>query len=292
MVKEGSSYRHLLLYALTAVRVKTTSCMYDKRHSQQRGSCSTEFSLGSSIAEASELDQLTQMTSVNMGGCRSRPEGSLESQRTAQLEDSLGFRQHSPEEVHAVISRFIVNGSLDRRALKRIESCLGLKNPEVLEEIYNLVSAGEDRVPADNLVILSILLAVGSPLQKAELLWDLFDKDATGEMQRGTLQGLFEAVVTAATSIAAKVIKPSGEASEKLLIKWREDLKVRVKKGKEGFVDLFLGDKTQLSREEFFQRVHKTGFQFTSNSIRAKIEKVPYVPFNAGGSFARFKKPA
>jgi hypothetical protein len=148
-----------------------------------------------------------------MGGCRSKPEGSLESQNVARLEDSLGFQRHSPEEVHAVISRFVVNGSLDRRAIKRIENCLGLKNSEVLEEIVSLVSARESRVPVDNLLILSILLAFGSPLQKAELLWDLFDKDATGEMQRETLLSLFQAVVNAATSIVAKVIKPSGEAS-------------------------------------------------------------------------------
>jgi hypothetical protein len=40
-----------------------------------------------------------------------------------------------------------------------------------------------------------------------------------------------------------------------------------VKKGKEGFVDALLGDKTVLRREEFFQRVHKTGFQLTTSYI-------------------------
>jgi hypothetical protein len=227
-----------------------------------------------------------------MGGLRSKPQGTLESCYVASVEDSLGFWRHGPEEVHSVFSRFLVNGSLDRRALKRIEILLSLKNPEALQDIYNLISPPDQRVPVEHLLVFAILLTSGSSLQKAELLWDLFDKDGAGEMQRGNLQGLLGSVVNAATSFSVQVLKPNKEFSDNRLNKWREDIKVRVNKGRDTLVDNFIGENQVIKREEFFQKLVKNSFEFTTLAIRERIEKVIYVPFSAGSAFARFKKQA
>mmetsp|Transcript_32618 Transcript_32618/g.56645 ORF Transcript_32618/g.56645 Transcript_32618/m.56645 type:complete len:229 (+) Transcript_32618:2626-3312(+) len=227
-----------------------------------------------------------------MGGFRSKPEGTLESQYVNKIENSLGFWKHSPEDVHSAFCRFIVNGTLDRKAIKRVELYLGLKNTQVLDEIVNLISPPDQRVPAEVLLVLAILLSTGSDLQKAELLWDLFERDATGEIQRNSLQGLLGSIVNAACSLAVQIVKPSEDFSDMRLNKWKDDIKVRLIKGRDGIVDSFIGDRASLKREEFFLKVARTELSFTVPSIRAKIEKVPHVAFSAGNAFARFKKPA
>lgn len=227
-----------------------------------------------------------------MGSLRSKPEGSLECQYITTLEASIGFDRNSPEEVQSVFSRFITNGTLDRRAVALIGRYLGLRNTALLNEIANTISHNEERILVEHLLVLAILLSSGSSLQKAELLWDLYDREASGEMQRDALQNLFEGIVTAACSIVVKIAKPPADISEARFNKWQEDVKVRVVKGKEGFVDHFIGDKLVLKREDFFQKAVKTDFTFSTPSIRAKVEKLPHVAFNPINSFARFKKPA
>lgn len=225
-----------------------------------------------------------------MGGFRSKPTGTLESQYAAKLEDSLGFWRHSPGEIYSAFSRFIVNGTLDRRAIKRIEMYLGLKS---LDDLVNLISPDPtiSRVPAEHLVVLAVLLASGSSLEKGELLWDLFDKDATGELTKINLGSLFGSLVNAACSFAANAIKPNAEFSVNRLNKWRDDLKARTNKGRDTLLDSFIGDRPTMKREEFLNAA-KTKLSFTAPFIREYIEKVVYVAFSASSAFANFKKSA
>jgi hypothetical protein len=61
------------------------------------------------------------------------------------------------------------------------------------------------------------------------------------------------------------------------LNKWREDIKVRVKKSRDNLVDSFIGENQVIKREEFFHKIVKSSFEFTNLALRGRIDKALYV---------------
>mmetsp|Transcript_3689 Transcript_3689/g.7887 ORF Transcript_3689/g.7887 Transcript_3689/m.7887 type:complete len:226 (+) Transcript_3689:840-1517(+) len=225
-----------------------------------------------------------------MGSSGSKDVGTLENIFVSNIEDSFNFWRHSPEEVIGALTRFLSNGTLDRRAVLRAATYLSLRSIPALEDLCTLLGGGEDRVPAEPVIILGILLSSGTNTQKAEVLWDFFDRDANGEVQKATLELLFGALINASTALVAKSAKPNKEFSDNRLNKWREDLRVRAPKAVSSLVETIIGSNSAITRQDFLAAVSSKDIQFGTTQIRSYVEKVIYVAFSAGSAFARFKR--
>jgi hypothetical protein len=218
-------------------------------------------------------------------------ESTEESRFIASVESQLGLSAHSSLEVEKLIRRYILSGGrIHRRAVEKIGNDLRLPASAVLSAVYDAMAVSIEHVSAKTLLYFFISLSQGSPIQKAEQIWTLFDPEATDILTAAASKDLLETAFRCANDLVGFVVQKNTAFSEERLIKWRENLRKRKEKALAMFVGRYGTE--GMTRNYFFQVLLTSQEMDLTNllNIRTQIEKVQFIEIQAKTAFANFKR--
>jgi hypothetical protein len=159
-----------------------------------------------------------------MGCATSREALSTEETYLVSHENELHFQNKTSVEIDMIFRKYQYSNSINAVQLKNAADKLAIRiaNAEQAANIvafYSSLKSENDGIPLQRLLLLGVLLGQGSAIEKAKLLFEVYDKFMADELDLNTIEGLLNdlyelAVVklvilagTSATSVEAGLAK-------------------------------------------------------------------------------------
>lgn len=166
----------------------------------------------------------------------------------------LRFHSAKVQQTDFVFRKFSSHGLVNSSQLAEALSSLSFKPKENLQvkAFYDSLSAAQGNISLKKLLIASILLGKGTDLEKAELLFEVFDDDNSRTLPesaiRGLVDDLYEVVVLHLPTLVPT--SPSTEDTVKVQ-NYIEQIKFRGDRGREKLVLKLLDGKSAISVGNF-----------------------------------------
>jgi Ca2+-binding EF-hand superfamily protein len=185
-------------------------------------------------------------------GCISSRDPSSEDSPFKKTEELLRFGASHSFRHDAVFRKYSSNGQLNSRQFKDAVDILYLsttnrKHLESVEEFWRLFVVGE-HYKLGRLLILGLLLGQGTSKEKAKLLFEIFDEDATHTIDAKGVTSMVQELFVVAVELLPKLTLKAETVTEKHYI---ENLKVTRASVLEEVTKLILGKVADVTKAKF-----------------------------------------
>ena len=215
-----------------------------------------------------------------MGGCRSRSraQGSYESQTVYKAEKTIGFHRHTADAVDYAFRKVLNGENISETAFKWMINTCGVAHHELFEQFQ-----GPEGFKASKLFVFSILQATGEKDTKLELIFDFWDKERVGKLDKAAITEITKIIGEVSSKYVSCVVSDSKLSSDRKMT-YQNDLNKRRDQWAEEKLAEVKGD---LSRDEFLALFEFIG---STKDVRTEIEMVKLKPTKFVAAFDAFAK--
>lgn len=217
-------------------------------------------------------------------GCTGSREGHIdEEDKLCRWENELRFQDFSTLQGHYAISRFTNSNSINSISFQQIAEILSLrvknthKNPAV-EGYFNSFKREDGSYNAHDFKVINVMLSTGVALEKAPVLFEVFDEGFEYSLSRVTIQQMIKEVIYNTTVRAIEAV-PASERPviEAYLQRIRENegeaetIMLQIACGEEEIVtkEQFVGNLTRVEGAKFLS---STGIRRFLADIQPKMQ--------------------
>jgi Ca2+-binding EF-hand superfamily protein len=215
-----------------------------------------------------------------MGCITSRNDISPEETVVMDFETLLGYSTLSPSHLDKIHRKYSYNGKISDNQWKDICYTLNLAPNKIeasqhISNYYDKYRTEDNSFALNELLVLGILLSKGRPGEKAKLLFEVFDENASGGLGLGQIHELLSVMVKVALELNPQVVVKDGvsDVGAQDLMKYFEKLN----KGKEVAIEMaekeILGKDGMVKSMEFVKALSgKMSYFVSPHGIRKYVK--------------------
>ena len=206
----------------------------------------------------------------------------------ATLEDAVGFKNRDSRYLVTTFLRYAYRNEVNPNQMHKIINELDLPPND---EFFNKFKISGQGYNARFLATYSIIVNRKTEKGKSMELWDLYDINYDGQLNRGEAQMLITNVIDCSVKHAHQ-LAVENKSPDRIMI-YFDKLRQRIAGSVKMYMEELIGDNEQLDRSEFERLLKENEVLKTlldTRLVRQEVEKVPFVAqkFNAAAAFAKF----
>lgn len=191
-------------------------------------------------------------------GCSGNREGHIDEEfKLSRWENELRFQDFSVLQGHYAITRFSTDNSINAFGFQQIAEILSLrvKNNHknlAVEGFFDTFKREDGSYNAHDFKVLNVLLSTGVALEKAPIIFEVFDERFAGSLPRSTIQQMIKEVLYTTTVRAIEAVP----ASERPVIEaYLKRIKESEAEAEPIMLQIVCGDEEIVTRDQFVENL-------------------------------------